>query len=73
MDNKSKIINDILHFNRLEQSFLRITKEPVGTLVEIKEIINSGIRIIEINKCKSCMKSMKCMEVIRIICYKDMF
>ena len=43
MDIEGKILNGILHFNGLDQAYLRTTKGPVNTLVDLKQILNLGI------------------------------
>ena len=45
MDIKGKILNDIFHFNCLKQAYLRTTRGPVNTLVDLKQTLNIGIRI----------------------------
>ena len=45
MDIEGKILNNILHFNRLKWAFLRTAKGPVSAPAELKQIINLGIRI----------------------------
>ena len=49
IDIERKILYIIFHFNRLKQTLIRTTKCPFSTLVDLKQIINSGIRISEQN------------------------
>ena len=50
MDIEGKILNNIFHFNKLKQTYLRTTKGPVNTLADLRQVINSGIRIYEKNR-----------------------
>ena len=45
MDIEGKILNGIFHFNRHKQAYSRTTKGPVNILVEVKQILNLGIKI----------------------------
>ena len=47
---EGKILKGIHHFNRLKQAYLRTTKGPVNSLVDLKQIINLGIRINDKNR-----------------------
>ena len=45
MDIEGKILIGIFHFNTLKQAYLQTTKGPGNTLVNLKQILNLGIRI----------------------------
>ena len=38
MENEGKNLNVTFHFKRVKQSYLRTTKGPVNTLVDLKQI-----------------------------------
>ena len=50
MDIEGKILNGIFHFNRFRHAYLRTAKGPVNRLVDLKQILNLGIRINENNE-----------------------
>ena len=60
MDMEDKILNGILHFNKLKQAFLRTTKGPVSTLSDLKQVINLWIRVSEkkLIYMKDCMNDV---------------
>ena len=65
MDIEGKIRNGIFHFNISKQGFSRTAIDPVSTLVELKQIINLGIRTSEQNKFT--------WKIVWMMCCKDIF
>ena len=53
---EGKILISNFHFNRLKQTYLRITTGSVTTLADLKQIINLGIGIND--------KKQNCMNVV---------